>query len=55
MPAIHAMTERQLRLFYREAQRHERQARAGLVADVNAGTAGGKHAKAQIKALTDET
>lgn len=49
------MTERQLRLFYREAKRHERHTRACLVADVNAGTAGGKHAKAQIKALTEET
>lgn len=49
------MTERQLLLFYREAQRHERRARASRIADVNAGMAGGKHATAVMRDLTSET
>lgn len=47
------MTERQLRLFFREALRREAFANAHRVADVNAGMAGGKHARERIKSLTE--
>lgn len=48
------MTERQLRLFYRYALRHERRARAERIQDVNAGYAGGRHATELVRALTAE-
>lgn len=44
-------TERQLRLFYREAQRLERQASARRLADVNAAMAGGDAARKRLDAL----
>ncbi|MCA0240166.1 MAG: hypothetical protein LCI02_04845 [Proteobacteria bacterium] len=48
------MTERQLKLFWREAQRRDARASATRIADVNAGFAGGKHARDRINSLTEE-
>lgn len=47
------MTERQLALFYRQAQRHERRARAERIHDVNAAMAGGRHASELARALKE--
>ncbi|MBE2242387.1 MAG: hypothetical protein IAE86_06515 [Burkholderiaceae bacterium] len=47
------MTERQLRLFFRAALRHERRARADRIQDVNAGMAGGRPASELLRALTE--
>lgn len=44
-------TERQLRLFYREALRIERQRSARRLVDVNAAMAGGDAAKTRLKQL----
>ena len=46
-------TERQLKLYYREALRLERQRSARRLADVNAAFAGGDAARQRLKQLTD--
>ena len=46
------MTERQLRLFYRQALLHERRARSERIQDVNVAMAGGRHATELMRALT---
>jgi hypothetical protein len=47
------MTERQLKLFYRHALRHERRARAERIQDVNAGMAGGRQTSELMRALNE--
>lgn len=48
-------TERQLKLYYREAQRQERRRSAARLVDVNAGMAGGKAATDRLRDLTKDT
>lgn len=45
------MTERQLRLWYREAIRREHLASTARIADVNVAQAGGEHASERVAAL----
>lgn len=48
-------TDRQLKLYYREAQRLERRRSAARLVDVNAGMAGGKAATDRLRDLTKDT
>lgn len=46
-------TERQLRLYFREAMRREDRQQARLLLAVNAGMAGGEYAEQELQRLTD--
>lgn len=49
-----ALTERQINLFFYQAQRRRNRDRADRIADVNAGFAGGKDTQQLIQTLTKE-
>lgn len=49
-----ALTERQINLFFYQAQRRRNRDRADRIADVNAGFAGGTDTQQLIQTLTKE-